>query len=79
MGPPLFPPFLGSVLCCMSEMASPEWGKMAPRMKEAVCIHTTTEKRNSGAEIPVFLGHTTLGLRTKPKFKCLVTDRGGTS
>ena len=41
----LVPPLLcrpGGV-CCMSEMASLEWGKMAQRMKEAVCIHTTTK------------------------------------
>ena len=46
----LVPPLLcrpGGV-CCMSEMASLEWGKMAQRMKEAVCIHTTTESETEG-------------------------------
>ena len=49
--PPLSPSFPcrhWCVLCCMSEMASPEWGKMAPRMKEAVCIHTTTKSETEG-------------------------------
>ena len=34
----------------MSEMASLEWGKMAQRMKEAVCIHTTTESETEGED-----------------------------
>ena len=40
----------GVGVCCMSEMASLEWGKMAPRMKEAVCIHTTTESETEGRD-----------------------------